>query len=95
MDAREWLHAIGTVLEGRRNIPVSPGAPAALSDRQISVLQLAAIGLGNRQIAEKLHLTERTVKYHMTGSFQRLTCASRTEAVARAAALGLITLPVH
>lgn len=95
MDAFEWLQAIGAVLEGRRDIPAFAGAPAPLSERQISVLQLAAIGLGNRQIAEKLHLTERTVKYHMTGSFQRLASASRTEAVARAAALGLITLPVH
>jgi DNA-binding NarL/FixJ family response regulator len=93
MHADQWVMAIGAVLKGQSDFPAAVDTRAALSERQVSVLQWAAAGLGNRQIAAKLHLTERTVKYHMSESFQRLATATRTEAVARAAALGLITLP--
>jgi DNA-binding NarL/FixJ family response regulator len=67
-------------------------ASTSLNERQISVLQLASVGLGNRQIAARLHLTERTVKYHLRETFLRLSSSCRTEAVAKAAALGLISL---
>jgi DNA-binding NarL/FixJ family response regulator len=63
-----------------------------LNERQVSVLQLASAGLGNRQIARQLHVTERTVKYHLSESFLRLASSCRTEAVAKAAAMGLIRL---
>ena len=65
-----------------------PGDP--LSAREREVLQLIAQGRTNREIAESLFVTEHTVKYHVTSLFNRLDVTSRAEAVARAAALGLL-----
>ena len=95
MDAAEWLDALQVILAGGHYFAATAPAPAALNDRQLSVLQLASVGLGNREIARKLHLTERTVKYHLSETFVRLSSATRTEAVAKAAALGLISLTDH
>lgn len=95
MDAAEWLDALQVILAGGYYFAASAPAPAALNDRQLSVLQLASSGLGNREIAARLHLTERTVKYHLSETFLRLSSSTRTEAVAKAAALGLISLPDH
>jgi predicted ATPase/DNA-binding CsgD family transcriptional regulator/DNA-binding XRE family transcriptional regulator len=73
-----------------------PGARAqnapedALSAREREVLQLIAQGRSNREIAKSLFVTEHTVKYHVTSLFNRLDVTSRAEAVARAAALGLL-----
>jgi LuxR family maltose regulon positive regulatory protein len=61
-----------------------------LSAREREVLQLIAQGRSNREIAEVLFVTEHTVKYHVTSLFTRLDVTSRAEAVARAAALGLL-----
>lgn len=95
MDDAEWMDAVQVILAGGYYFAASAPAPAALNDRQLSVLQLASSGLGNREIAARLHLTERTVKYHLSETFVRLSTSSRTEAVAKAAALGLISLPDH
>jgi DNA-binding NarL/FixJ family response regulator len=88
----EWLQALQVVLGGGRCFAAPLPGLASLNERQVTVLQLASVGLCNRQIARRLHLTERTVKYHFSESFRRLATSSRTEAVAKAAALGLIPL---
>src|SRR5215210_6583840 len=61
-----------------------------LSAREREVLQLITQGRTNREIAQALFVTEHTVKYHVTSLFNRLGVTSRAEAVARAAALGLL-----
>ncbi|AGM06626.1 response regulator transcription factor [Amycolatopsis keratiniphila] len=63
---------------------------AALTLREIEVLVLVADGLSNRAIAERLHLTEGTVKSHLARSYTKLGVDSRTSAVATATDLGLI-----
>lgn len=63
---------------------------AALTLREIEVLVLVADGLSNRAIAERLHLTEGTVKSHLARSYTKLGVDSRTAAVATATDLGLI-----
>ncbi len=63
---------------------------AALTLREIEVLVLVADGLSNRAIAERLHLTEGTVKSHFARSYTKLGVDSRTSAVATATDLGLI-----
>ena len=51
-----------------------------------------ARGLGNKQIAAALGISERTVKFHISSLFTKLGAANRTDAVRRAAQAGLITL---
>jgi len=63
-----------------------------LTPRELEVLQLLAEGLPNRTIAERLHISEHTVKFHVNAILGKLDAETRTEAVARAARLGLIIL---
>jgi len=92
MEPAEWVQALEDILGGGQCFAAQSSGAASLNERQVTVLQLASVGLCNRQIASRLHLTERTVKYHFSESFRRLATSSRTEAVAKAAALGLIRL---
>jgi len=51
-----------------------------------------ARGLGNKQIAAALAISERTVKFHVSSVFTKLQATNRTEAVTRAVQAGLINL---
>ena len=61
-----------------------------LSGRERGVLTLVAAGLSNRQIAKTLSISERTVKFHVTAIFNKLGADNRAQAVALAAARGLL-----
>lgn len=61
-----------------------------LSQRELEVLQLIAQGLSNAEISEQLCLALSTVKGHTQKIFEKLDVQRRTEAVARARALGLL-----
>jgi LuxR family maltose regulon positive regulatory protein len=61
-----------------------------LSHRELEILQLMAQGLSNRAISERLFLAVSTVKGHNQIIFGKLRVQRRTEAVARARALGLV-----
>lgn len=63
-----------------------------LSDREMEVLKLAAKGLSNQDIAERLCLSIRTVQGHLGHIFNKLQVGSRTEAVVRALKEGWVTL---
>lgn len=63
-----------------------------LTPRERGVLQLLAEGLSNKAIAERLGISEHTVKFHVNAILGKLGAQSRTEAVTRAARLGLIIL---
>lgn len=65
-----------------------PGA--ALTKRETEVLGLVADGLSNSAIAERLYLTEGTVKSHLARAYTKLNVDSRTAAVAAATSLGII-----
>jgi DNA-binding NarL/FixJ family response regulator len=64
----------------------------ALSEREREVLLLLARGRLNKEIAVQLGISERTVKFHVSSILVRLQAGNRTEAVTRAAQLGLIEL---
>ncbi len=64
----------------------------ALTPREHEVLALMAEGLGNRPIAERLGISEHTAKFHVHTILGKLGTQSRTEAVVRAARLGLIAI---
>ena len=61
-----------------------------LSEREIEVLQLIAEGLTNSEIASRLYLSLHTVKTHARNIYGKLGVRSRTQAVAKARALGVL-----
>lgn len=74
-------------------------APAAteswdesLTPRETEVLELLARGLANKQVAARLGVSEHTAKFHVNSILSKLGVQSRSEAIVRAARLGLITL---
>jgi DNA-binding NarL/FixJ family response regulator len=62
-----------------------------LSAREHGVLRLVAAGQSNRQIAQTLTISERTVKFHVTAVFNKLGAENRAQAVAIAAERGLLS----
>jgi DNA-binding CsgD family transcriptional regulator len=58
-----------------------PRAFAELSPREAEILELIAAGLGNRQIAERLFLSDVTVRRHVSAILRKLRVGSRDEAV--------------
>ncbi|OLZ61647.1 response regulator [Amycolatopsis keratiniphila] len=95
----ELVAAVRTAAAGRTTLAPSVAdrlmnrmrmPTTALTLREIEVLVLVADGLSNRAIAERLHLTEGTVKSHLARSYTKLGVDSRTSAVATATDLGLI-----
>lgn len=71
---------------------LSPSPTEELTPREIEVLQLVAEGLPNKQIALRLRISEHTVNFHVDAILGKLGAHSRTEAVTRAARLGLLVL---
>ncbi|WP_375492152.1 AAA family ATPase [uncultured Jatrophihabitans sp.] len=67
-----------------------PDAAAALTARELQVLAELAAGLSNREIAEKLYLSHRTVGVHVSNVLAKLGARTRTEAAAVAARLNLV-----
>ena len=71
----------------------SPAAlPEPLTERELEVLRLLARGRQNKEIAGELWISERTVKFHVSGILAKLGVGNRTEAVSKAAQLGLVEL---
>ncbi len=62
-----------------------------LTDRELDVLRLAAKGFTNKAIGVQLSISDRTVQGHLAHIFAKLQANSRTEAVMRGVALGLIS----
>ncbi|MES0329289.1 MAG: response regulator transcription factor [Dehalococcoidales bacterium] len=65
---------------------------AQLSPREIEVLRLAARGMSNQHIAEKLGLSMRTVKAHLSNIFNKMRCSCRTEAIVKGFREGYVSL---
>ncbi len=73
--------------------PVAQGELAeVLTPREIEVLQLLSLGLSNKEIAARLAISEHTAKFHVNAILAKLGVQGRTEAVVRAARLGLVVL---
>lgn len=60
------------------------GAGGVLSARELEILLLAARGLSNREISEKLHLAEATVRRHLANTYSKMEVSSRGEATRKA-----------
>ena len=102
--ATEMIAAVGAVAEGlfvfhadvvemvnlRFASPMLAFEP--LTTRELEVLQMLALGLGNKSIASRLTISEHTVKFHISSIFSKLNASSRTEAVTLGLRQGLILL---
>jgi DNA-binding NarL/FixJ family response regulator len=69
-----------------------PDALDDLTQREMDVLRLAAKGMSNREIAQALVISVRTVQTHLNNIFNKVGVGSRTEAVIHALRKGWITL---
>ena len=65
-------------------------AELGITKRELEILELIAMGLSNREIAEKLFVSENTVKTHSSRLFDKLNARRRTQAVQFGKELGLI-----
>ena len=98
----QWLHeqlqavaACPVQAELLKRLPQLPsastGSGEALSGRELAVLELIAQGCSNQQISERLFISLHTVKTHASHINSKLGVERRTQAVARAKSLGLLT----
>lgn len=99
MPPKELVEVIAQVHAGKKRIPTQVAArlaehmsDEALTEREIEVLQQIAGGNRNRDIAEKLFITEETVKVHIKHIMGKLGAGDRTEAVAIGIRRGIIHL---
>jgi two-component system, NarL family, response regulator DegU len=60
------------------------GRTPALSEREMEVIRLIALGMTNRQIAQQLNLSEKTIKNHVSHIFRKLKITARTQAAIHA-----------
>jgi len=99
MPPKELVDVIRQVHTGKKRIPPEIAAHLAehyadesLTDREIEVLQQVAGGNRNRDIADKLFITEETVKVHIKHIMEKLGASDRTQAVAIGVRRGIIHL---
>ena len=96
---KELVETIRTLAAGKRHIPPEIAADLAahigqqsLGPREVEVLQAAALGYSNRDIALQLRITEDTVKGHMRLIMDKLRANNRTHAVAIAVQRGVLEI---
>lgn len=99
MPPKELVEVIRQVYAGKKRIPPRIAAQLAehltdeaLTSREIEVLTQVALGSRNRDIAEKLFITEETVKVHVKHIMEKLGASDRTQAVAIGLRRGIIQL---
>src|SRR5437667_1621761 len=99
MPPKELVEVIRQVHAGKKRIPTEIAAhlaehlsDEALTDREIDVLKHVAGGNRNRDIAERLFISEETVKVHIKHIMEKLGASDRTQAVAIAVRRGIIQL---
>lgn len=90
--AARILQEFGRQSNGQGPRAVAEEEHTVLSSRQAQVLELVAQGLTYKEVGAKLHLAERTIKYHMGEIVQRLHVETRAQAVGRARATGMVAL---
>jgi DNA-binding NarL/FixJ family response regulator len=71
---------------------ISRELPETLTPRELEVLQLLSQGLPNKLIAQRLGISEHTVKFHVNAVLGKLGVQSRSEAIVQAVRSGLVVL---
>ena len=91
-EAAREVAALGESVTGRLGARAGTDAEAAgLSRRELEVVRLIAVGRTNREVAQELFLSPRTVDMHVRNILRKLDCRSRVEAAHRAGELDLLT----
>ena len=87
------VHAGGTGIR-KGVLTRALGPQVGLSQREIEVLTLLRVGLNNGEIGQRLGITQRTARFHVSAILEKLGVADRTAAVAKAYELGLLRVGV-
>jgi DNA-binding CsgD family transcriptional regulator len=97
LGARPAANRVARILRARgaRDVRRGPRAatrenPAGLTARELEVLGLVADGRRNAEIAERLFMSQRTVGHHVSAILRKLGAATRSQAAAEAARLGIV-----
>lgn len=88
--SRAYVKKLLSAFRMEKIIEAEEGLAENLSDRELEVLRLIAAGLSNKKITEALFVSLSTVKTHLRNIYAKLNVHSRTEAIVRAKALGLL-----
>ena len=106
-ESAELKKAIFSIVEGENYIQPSlipalnskmieknrdEGKIESLTKRELEVLKLLAVGMYNKEVAEKLNISERTVKNHVSNIFKKIEVTDRTQAAVFAIRNNLIEL---
>jgi two-component system, NarL family, nitrate/nitrite response regulator NarL len=83
---------IGEALLGGGPAPRGLDGLPPLTDREMEVLELIALGLSNREIAEELGVSAHTAKFHIGSILTKMDAQTRTEAVVQAARAGVLAI---
>ena len=86
------LHAVAEGLRVSDQAQPEREESEPLTHREIEVLHLLVEGLTNKEIAQRLAISEHTVKFHVNAIMTKLGAATRTEAVVHAARQGIVVL---
>jgi DNA-binding NarL/FixJ family response regulator len=90
IDEGTSAHDVGVVQVNASDEDLAP--QESLTARERDVLELLAEGLSNRMVADRLSISEHTVKFHVASIYGKLGASSRAELIRRAARRGLITI---
>ncbi len=90
VDAAHILHAFPSSSPRSHPAPPQPALIEPLTYRELEILELLAQRLSAKEIAERLVISDRTVKRHAANIYQKLAVNSRQQAVAAATALGVL-----
>jgi DNA-binding NarL/FixJ family response regulator len=99
----EFLHAIKSVMSGetyadpriagrllrRRSNNADYPESSDLSAREVEVVRLIVAGMSNKEISSNMHLSEKTIKNHISRIFTKFNCTARTQAAVYALRSGL------
>jgi DNA-binding NarL/FixJ family response regulator len=106
-DSKVLMRAIHTIYDGERFIEpslipllnsklitkdIEREKIKSLSDRELEVLKLVAVGNLNRDVGKTLNISERTVKNHLANIYKKIDCNDRTQAAVFCIRNGIITL---
>jgi len=83
---------INRFAQPEKEMSMAPAPLDELTERELEVLKMAAKGMSNREIAQELTISVRTVQTHLTNIFNKMGVGSRTEAVVVALRKNWITL---
>jgi len=78
-----WVEFLGPRVPAAKRAPEAPMAGLGLTPREIELTELVASGLRNRDIAERLGISEGTAKLHLYNVYKKLGVANRVELVLR------------